>query len=98
MVITGGNDTLGDTADAAKGGTRLDASGDIVSDRNSMQVANGRSTNDFDRESNRDIHTLFLVLPASQGNLTVIATSVALITDLTLSIQNDSLIKGIPIG
>ncbi len=77
MVITGGYDTLGDTADAARGGTGLDASGDIVSDRNSVEVVNGRSTSAFDRDSNRDIHTLFLVLPAAQGNLTVNLSSSA---------------------
>ena len=77
MVITGGYDTLGDTADAARDGTGLDASGDIVSDRNSMQVVNGRSTSAFDRDLNRDIHTLFLVLPASQGNLTMNLSSSA---------------------
>ncbi len=71
MVITGsGTDTVGNTA-----AQTLDASGDIVSDRYSVEVWNGRSSVALDQWSNRDIHTMFLVLPESRGNLTVNFTS-----------------------
>ena len=72
MVITGGWDTLGNATTQP-----LDASGDIVSDRYSVEVWNGRSSVALDQWSNRDIHTMFLVLPESRGNLTVNFTSTA---------------------
>ena len=74
MVITGGRNTVGNasgsTAETQRLGA-LDASGDIVSGRNSVEVWNGRPFDELDEYSNRDIHTLFLVLPENQGNLTV---------------------------
>ncbi|MBQ7263382.1 MAG: hypothetical protein IJR14_06630 [Synergistaceae bacterium] len=77
MVITGGGDTVGDKAElggvgqATTPGQPLDASGDIVSGRYSVEVWNGRSTDPRDEWTNRDIHTMFLVLPERQGSMTV---------------------------
>ena len=64
MVITGGYNTLGDT-----GARGLDVSGDIAQGRNSVRVLNGRHTEDLDLNSDRDIHTMFLVMPTNEVTL-----------------------------
>ena len=67
MVITGGTDTVGDAA--AK--VPMQVSGDIVSDRNSVVIMNGRTKDPLGDEANRDIHAMFLVLTGDRGSMGV---------------------------
>lgn len=69
VVITGGMETLGDTA-----AEPLDVRGEIVSGRNSVQLRNGRSerlTDADNEEINRDIRAMFLALTGSQASMRV---------------------------
>ena len=66
MVVTRTMDTVGSPTAAAY----LDARGNIVDGHNSIVVHNGRTTLPLGLE-NRDIHTMFLVIPSTQGRLDV---------------------------
>lgn len=67
MVITGGMDTVGDVA--AK--VPMQVSGDIVSNRNSVVITNGRTEEPLGDEANRDIRAMFLVLTGTQASMKV---------------------------
>lgn len=80
MVITGGLDTVGARAGGSVTDTSdqmaLEASGDIVSGRNSVVVMNGKSTPQLGVNANRDIHRVFFVITdgvddVPRGTLTV---------------------------
>lgn len=64
MVITGGSDTLGASASSVP----IDVSGDIVSDQNPVELMSG--TYSGTTPSNRDVGTMFLVMPDAQGSFT----------------------------
>ena len=67
MVITGGMDTVGDAAAQVP----MKVSGDIVSDRNSVVIMNGRTKDPLGDEANRDIHAMFLVLTGDRSSMGV---------------------------
>lgn len=67
MVITGGMDTVGDAAAQVP----MKVSGDIVSDRNSVVIMNGRTEEPLGDEANRDIRAMFLVLTGTQASMKV---------------------------
>ena len=67
MVITGGMDTVGDAAAQVP----MKVSGDIVSDRSSVVVTNGRTEEPLGDEANRDIRAMFLVLTGTQASMKV---------------------------
>ena len=72
MVITGSGATLGNGTTSTTDGSinPLAASGDLVSDRNSVRVLSGESTETVG-DDERDIHTMFLAIPESSGTMTV---------------------------
>ena len=67
MVITGGMDTVGD----ASAKVPVQVSGDIVSDRNSVVITNGRTEEPLGDEANRDVRAMFLVLMGTQASMKV---------------------------
>ena len=67
VVITGGMDTVGDAAAQVP----MQVSGDIVSDRNSVVIMNGRTEEPLGDEANRDIRAMLLVLTGDRGSLGV---------------------------
>ena len=90
MVITGGRDTVGNRWEQP-----LDASGDIVSGRYSVEVWNGRSTDELNSDSNRDIAAMFWVMQERQGTLTVNFISTA--HDIG-SVSEDAIMTDVLVG
>ncbi|MBQ9564757.1 MAG: hypothetical protein IJU98_04140 [Synergistaceae bacterium] len=72
MVITGGRDTVGNRAGwnvDTTAAQQLEASGDLISGRNSLEVGNGLPQ--LNAGANREILTMYMVILERRGKLTV---------------------------